>query len=107
MKNQSQINIPSHNLEELLELFSNYESITKVVLFGSRARGDNKLRSDIDLAIWGDSKDIRTLSYMIDEESKILLHVDLIEYESLESEKMKYNINQEGVTIYTKSKKIP
>lgn len=29
-------------------------SIKKVVLFGSRARGDNDERSDIDLAVVGD-----------------------------------------------------
>lgn len=34
-----------------------YLSITKIVLFGSRARGTNTERSDIDIAVYGGSFD--------------------------------------------------
>ena len=43
-----------YNLEKEIveEISKKYPEIEKVVLFGSRARGDNSSRSDIDLAIY-------------------------------------------------------
>lgn len=43
--------IPALLYEELCTLFAFYPSIEKVILFGSRARGDFADRSDIDLMI--------------------------------------------------------
>ena len=48
------------NLEqELLKIFKKYKEIEKVILFGSRARQDNKYNSDIDICLFG--KDITHL----------------------------------------------
>ena len=33
--------------------FARKHSVTKVILFGSRARGDNTERSDVDIAVYG------------------------------------------------------
>ena len=43
-----------YNLEKEIveEISKKYPEIEKVVLFGSRARGDNASRSDIDLDIY-------------------------------------------------------
>ena len=37
-------------VNEIIAISKKYDSIYKVVLFGSRAREDNDLKSDIDLA---------------------------------------------------------
>ena len=39
-------------IEEIIKLAKTY-NLNKVILFGSRARGDYKSRSDIDLAVSG------------------------------------------------------
>lgn len=46
------MNLPKSARKGILALAKNY-NIQKVILFGSRARGDNWQRSDIDLAITG------------------------------------------------------
>ena len=38
--------------EDIIKLARKYQ-IEKVILFGSRARGDNREKSDIDLAVSG------------------------------------------------------
>ena len=43
-------NIPERVEKEIIQLAKQYD-IQKVILFGSRARGDNWERSDIDLAV--------------------------------------------------------
>ena len=45
------INISPNLKNSLGRLFGNHPQITKVIVFGSRARGDAEERSDIDLAI--------------------------------------------------------
>ena len=45
-------NIPERVEKEIIQLAKQYD-IQKVILFGSRARGDNWERSDIDLAVSG------------------------------------------------------
>lgn len=49
MKNNFGIN--EESFKELINLFKSMNSLDKVYLFGSRARGDYKKESDIDLAI--------------------------------------------------------
>ena len=45
-------NLPDWVLRKLY-FFAQKYSIEKLVLFGSRARGTNTVRSDIDLAVYG------------------------------------------------------
>ena len=49
-------NIPERVLRDI-SVFAKKYSINKVILFGSRARGDNTERSDIDIAVYGGNFD--------------------------------------------------
>ena len=74
----------------------------KAVLFGSRARGNNKEKSDIDVAIYG-CKQFELLKDRIDEELWSLLQVDLINMnETYISRDLIQEINRDGVLLYEK-----
>ena len=62
--------------DEIID-FSKDIGVDKVVLFGSRARGNNLEKSDIDIAVYG-CKNFLKLKMKIDEELWSLLHVDII-----------------------------
>lgn len=49
-------NLPDRVLRELSSFAQKY-SVTKIILFGSRARGTNTERSDIDIAVYGGNFD--------------------------------------------------
>ncbi len=88
------------NLEELRTFLEDYFAGRKiqVYLFGSRARGDNRSCSDIDLALASDvdlSMDIALINYYL-EESDLPYKVDLVEYKKM-SEKLQESIIKEGV----------
>ena len=51
--------------------------IQKVILFGSRARGDFKRTSDIDLAVEGG--EVECFALDIDEETTTLLEYDIVD----------------------------
>ena len=76
-------------------------SVTKVILFGSRARGTNTERSDIDIAVYGG--DFDSFYWDIKENVHSLLMFDVIEADSSISEELKKEIEKDGVTIYEKA----
>lgn len=77
-------------------------NVTKVVLFGSRARGDNGPKSDIDLAIYG-CKYFSALVDQMNEELWSLLQLDIINMDDLNvSQELKKEIERDGVVLYDK-----
>jgi len=74
--------------------------VKKVILFGSRARGDFYKKSDIDLAVEGGN--FLGFSMSVDEETSTLLEYDIIELDRGISEKLKDSIKRDGVVIYEK-----
>ena len=69
----------------------------KVVLFGSRARGTNHPKSDIDLAIYG-CEDFGDLSDCLNEELWSLLKLDIINISPV----LVTEIERDGRVLYEK-----
>ena len=82
--------------------FAKLFKVNKVVLFGSRARGTNQEKSDIDIAIYG-CNDFEKFKLKIDEELWSLLQVDIINMdESYISEDLISEIQRDGIILYEK-----
>ncbi|PCJ25117.1 MAG: hypothetical protein COA94_06685 [Rickettsiales bacterium] len=79
--------------------------LDKIYLYGSRARGDNLERSDIDLAICcpnAKKYDWQKLVYIIDN-SDTLLKIDCVNLDNLNDDnQLKQNILKDGVVLYEK-----
>lgn len=75
-------------------------NVNKVILFGSRARGDYKDRSDIDLAVTGGKVDLFAIT--VDEETSTLLKYDIVNLDASVQEELLESIKREGVIIYEK-----
>lgn len=86
-------------LKQIIDL-AQKRNITKVILFGSRARGDFKKKSDIDLAVLGEN--IAEFSFDVDELTDTLLKYDIIDLNSNISDELLKNIQNEGIIIYEK-----
>ena len=74
--------------------------IHKVVLFGSRARGDFHDRSDIDLAVSGG--DAGRFRLAVEEETSTLLKFDVVELEKSVSCELLAEIEKDGLVLYEK-----
>ncbi|MBW9146556.1 nucleotidyltransferase domain-containing protein [Clostridium sp. CM028] len=87
---------------KLKEIFEKYKEIEKVILFGSRARGDNKYNSDIDICIVGAGMMHLTLANINMDISEINtpLSFDILSFNELNKEELIKNILKEGVVIY-------
>lgn len=73
--------------------------IEKLLLFGSRARGDNKEHSDIDLAVAGG--DVLGFSLEVDEKTNTLLSFDVINMAEPIAENLRQEIGRDGIDLYS------
>lgn len=86
-------------LEEIRRIAEKYE-IEKVLLFGSRARGDYKRTSDIDLAVSGG--DFNRFALDIEEETHTLLKYDIVNLDREMQDGLRKVIEEEGRILYEK-----
>jgi uncharacterized protein len=89
-------------LDAIKNVLNKHKYIKKVVIFGSRARGDHKPLSDIDLCIVETyPKAKKTPNIQLDfEELPIPYFVDIIDYQSLTNQELRKNIDLEGKPFY-------
>lgn len=79
--------------------------IDEIILYGSRARGDNQERSDIDLAIkCPDASDADwQIILQIIENADTLLKIDCVRFDTLDvTNELHQAILREGVVLYAK-----
>lgn len=84
---------------EIVALAKKY-NITRVILFGSRARTDNKNNSDIDLAVSGGN--VTAFKTDIDDVVNTLLLFDIVNLDEPVQEELLASIKKEGIVIYEK-----
>ena len=93
------IDIPDVVLKDIAA-FAENNSVEKVVLFGSRARGTNTERSDVDLAVYGG--DFDSFYWNITDNVNSLLSFDVINADKNISDELKKEIARDGIVIYEK-----
>ena len=76
----------------------------KIVLFGSRARGDNRDRSDVDIAVYGMPRENQVL--FADEINSLptLLEFDIVFITDKTSPELLHNITKDGIILMSKFK---
>ncbi len=95
----------NHNvITQLANVFAQYAKIDKVILYGSRAMGNFKNGSDIDLSIFSPSMDLAELLKIENEIDDLLLpyKVDLSLYHHIDNRDMVEHIQRVGVLFYEK-----
>lgn len=96
----AEINIPGRLLKDIKQSAINH-NLTKIILFGSRARGTHQQRSDVDLAIEGD--DFDGFYSDMQNHAHSLLSLDIVKYDNSASEDLRKEIERDGVIIYEKN----
>lgn len=82
---------------EIISLAKKF-GVKKLILFGSRARGTNRERSDIDLAAQGG--DIFNFADTIEEEVQTLLSFDVINLDKNIDKNFQAEITRDGIILY-------
>ncbi len=91
------------DIKNICEVLGKFSEIEKAIVFGSRAMGNYKKGSDIDIAIVGSditSEIIYKLEDYLNEVYPIPYFFDIIHYNTIANENLKKHIIDEGKDIY-------
>jgi predicted nucleotidyltransferase len=92
-------------IEDIISILKKYKEVESAKIFGSRARGDYKKASDIDIALFGENltHTINTKIFYDIDELYFPYKIDLINFNSLSIDnKIRDNILKEGIEFYAK-----
>ena len=84
---------------KLADLAARYGA-QRLVLYGSRARGDFHARSDVDLAVYGMPEKQRGSFSVETEDLPTLLKLDIVHISENMDPAFLQNIEKDGVTLY-------
>ncbi len=94
--------LEKHIIEMILAEISSHKEVSDVIIFGSRAKGNYKRGSDIDLAIKGGKitfELVSKLKTIFNQKMQIPYHVDLVHYESISNHDLIDHIDRVGISI--------
>ena len=99
MERLNEYGLPEALLDEIRALAEKHGA-ERVMLFGSRSRGDFRRTSDIDLAVTGGN--IPAFALDVDEETWTLLRFDVVNLDGAVQQELRDAIRREGKIIYEK-----
>ena len=89
-------------IKELQDVFRHHANIQKVIIFGSRSKGNYRAGSDIDLAVIGNDIDydqLLSIHCEIDD-LELLYSVDLLDYQKKKGTPIGDHIDRVGQVFY-------
>ena len=98
--------LTAKDIAGIVDILKNESGVEKAYLFGSRAKGTFSRGSDVDLALTGKGLNfsaIRHISYLLNEETAMPYHFDVINYHSIREPALTEHIDRVGVIIYDRS----
>ncbi len=97
------IGLNQTEIKEIIKTIIQFPAIEKTVVFGSRAKGNFKKGSDVDLATKGKNITYKTtvkLSEKLNSETTLPYFFDVIDYKNINSKELKNHIDKVGKIIF-------
>lgn len=97
------LGITDKSYQHLINAISSYPEIEQVLVFGSRAKGNYKNGSDVDLAIKGkhcNDTIVLNLSALLNEALPVPYKFDVVLYEGISHAPLKEHIDRVGKIFY-------
>ncbi|NLL30811.1 MAG: nucleotidyltransferase domain-containing protein [Clostridiales bacterium] len=91
------------DIDYIVNAFNKFSQIEKVIIFGSRAMGNYKKGSDIDLAVVGKgitNNTLYDLNDYLNEVCPLPYFFDILNYNDISNENLKKHIDDVGKIIY-------
>ena len=94
--------LSDEQIRQIQNILFKFPAIIEAVVFGSRAMGNYKEASDVDIALKGDlsSSVAADVKYELEEETYLPFFFDVVAYSMLDNAKLKEHIDKYGVSLY-------
>jgi predicted nucleotidyltransferase len=101
--------LKNSNLIEIRSLLSKFPEIKEVKIFGSRAKGNYKNGSDVDIVLIGDKvtrKIALDISFELNEDTLMPYKFDILNINDIENLELLNHFVRKGITFYKNSTSI-
>ncbi|MGB3619223.1 MAG: nucleotidyltransferase domain-containing protein [Catalinimonas sp.] len=91
------------DLQAIREALNAFPAVERALLFGSRAKGTQRVGSDVDLALSGvalDERTVRDIAWQLNEETMMPYHFDVLNYDRLDHTALRAHIDRVGVCLF-------
>jgi type I restriction enzyme S subunit len=90
------------HINKIISVFDNYPDIDKAILYGSRAKGNYREGSDIDISLVGDKLNLNELLRIETELDDLLLpySIDISIFDKIENHELIQHIKRIGIILY-------
>lgn len=101
--------LPPSVVQSIREVLSRYPQVEKATLFGSRAKGNYRNGSDIDLTLHGEGLTLSVVYKILNDFDDLFLPytIDLSIFDDISDPDVIEHIERAGVTFYQKDQVIP
>lgn len=96
--------LQQEDMDEIIHTLQQFPVIEEAFLFGSRAKGNFKKGSDVDLAVKGkgiNHEVVASLSFLLNEESGTPYYFDIVHFDTITENELREHINRVGKCIYS------
>ena len=101
-----QFGLSDQDLTYITAVIEAFAEVKKAVIFGSRAKGNYKQGSDIDIAVLGDEVSFNTIAQLhsrLEEEGPLPYFFDIVDYTHCEHKELIEHIDRVGKTIFERN----
>jgi predicted nucleotidyltransferase len=91
---------------EIVRTISSRDSVESALIFGSRAKGNYRAGSDVDIALKGPAvchADVLEVGYSLNEERLLPYQFDIIDYNTIDNDALKDHIDRVGREIFRRT----
>ena len=93
------------DLTAIISILKQQPKVEEALIFGSRAKGNYKPGSDVDIALKGTSLDFKTtsnISYLLNEETQMPYKFDVLDYHAISDKEVIEHIDRVGISFFKK-----
>jgi len=98
--------LKQRDIDYLITALKQFAEIEKAIIFGSRAKGNYKPASDLDIVVKGEKIADNTILKLLDlleEELPLPYFIDVLHYEKINNKELKEHIDRMGKVFYSKA----
>lgn len=100
--------ISEKSFKKIIDTLTKFPEIKKAIIFGSRAMGNEKPGSDIDIALEGENitdEMVRKVKVILNERENIPYFVDVINLNTIKNDELKEHIRKFGKILIDRMNK--
>lgn len=96
--------LKAEDIKQITDIIITFPEVHQAIIFGSRAMGNYKNGSDVDIALKGKNithEIVTEIKYQLNEETPMPYFFDVVDYDRLKNEDLITHIDQFGKVLFT------